>query len=99
MQTIQENNEKFTRLAAKAWDSFYNQCSEGYNLSDKSIASLMGVSRQTVVNWCSGKSAPCVGTIMRIKMVSNTLEKAHSDEKLPATSRNKQDMLVQEILK
>ena len=99
MQTIQENNERFTRMAAKAWEQFYESCSEGSNLNDKSIAALMGVSRQTVVNWTSGKSSPCVGTIMRIKMVSNTLEKAHSDEKLPATSRNKQDTLVQEILK
>ena len=99
MQTIEENKEKFNRLATKAWDKFYEQCSEHDLLNDKSIASLMGVSRQTIKNWCTGKSQPCVGTIMRIKMVTSALDKARDDGILPAQSKNKQDALVQEILK
>ncbi len=98
MLSIKENNEKFAAQAVKAWEDFHTSCSEDSNLSDTSIAALMGVSRQTILNWSSGKSAPCVGTIMRIKMVASALEKAHSDGTLPAPSRNKQGQLVKEIL-
>lgn len=99
MQTIDENREQVNAMANKAWHKFYEQCSEHDNLNDKSIAALMGVSRQTVKNWCTEKSQPCVGTVMRIKMVINALDKARDKGMLPAQSKNKQDALVQEILK
>lgn len=99
MLTIEENREKVNSMATKAWDKFYEQCSEHDNLNDKSIAALMGVSRQTVKNWCTGKSQPCVGTVMRIKMVITALDTARDKGMLPAQSKNKQDALVQEILK
>jgi len=99
MQSIKENNEQVQQLASKAWDKFYEQAAGADNLNDKSIAALMGVSRQTVKNWTTRHSQPCMGTVMRIKMVAHALDKARNDGLLPATTRSKQDELVKEILK
>jgi len=98
MNTIQENNAMVDKLAAKKWREFYDRC-EVANLNDKSISALLGISRQSVRNYENGKTSPCVGTIMRINMVSKLLEKAVEQNVLPAPSRNKQDALVREILK
>ena len=98
MLTIQENNEKVNRLAGKEWEKFYEHCQNDANLNDKSIAALMGVSRQTVVNWQSGKSLPCIGTALRIRLVRSAIEEALENGTLPAKSRHKQDALVEQLL-
>lgn len=99
MNTIQENNAQVNKLADKKWKEFYSVCAERHNLSDRSIAALLGISRQSVRNYEEGKTSPCVGTIMRINMVTHALNRAAENDLLPAPTRRKQDALVQEILK
>lgn len=97
METIQENNEKLEALSRKALGQFRSKC-DGWNLTQTSIAKLLGVSRQTLLNWEKGKSTPCMGTALRIKMVLPLLEKAAENEKLPAPSVRNQSELVKEII-
>lgn len=99
MKTIKENNEEVNLIADKKWKEFYSECSESHNLSDRSIAALLGISRQSVRNYEEAKTSPCVGTIMRINMVTHALNRAAEKNLLPAPTRRKQDALVQEILK
>lgn len=97
METIQENNEKLEALTRKALGEFRTKC-EDWNLTQTSVAKLLGVSRQTLLNWEKGKSKPCMGTALRIKMVLPLLEKAAENEKLPAPSVRNQSELVKEII-
>lgn len=98
MNTIQQNNAMLDTMQERAWGKFYAKCQE-WNLSDTSVAALLGVSRQTIINYKDvEKRPPCLGAMMRIKMVIPLLEKAESNALLPAESRNKQSDLVEQIL-
>lgn len=99
MNTIEENNAVLDAKQARVWEEFYARCSEEWLLSDATIARLLGVSRQTIVNYKDPtKRAPCLGAVMRIKLVLPLLIKAADDGYLPAPSRRNQSGLVERIL-
>lgn len=99
MKTIQENNATLNAQQERVWQDFYSKCADEWQLSDSSIARLLGVSRQTIVNYKTpGKRAPCLGAVMRIKMVLPLLVKAAGNGILPAPSKWRQVGLVEKIL-
>ena len=82
--------------AQMALQLFTKMCVD-LNLNETSIAALLGVSRQTMLNYKQGR-VPCRGVTTRIRMVAPLVKQAEAQNILPAPSARKQGELVKAIL-
>jgi len=96
MLDIKTLEEQQNERATTALLLFHKMCAD-LNLNDTTIAQLLGVSRQTMLNYRSG-TIPCRGVTARIRMVAPAIKTAKQQGLLPAPSSRKQGELVKAIL-
>jgi DNA-binding XRE family transcriptional regulator len=96
METVESLEQQMRERSLQAITLFTTLCSD-YGLNETSQAQLLGVSRQTMVNYKKG-TVPCRGVTSRIKIVVPLLKAAHDSNLLPAAQSRKQGELVKAIL-
>lgn len=96
VESVEQLEERTNDNARRAVEMFAEKC-ESLDLNKTSIAALLGLSRQTLMNYRDGK-VPCRGAIVRLKLVYPLITKAEQSGMLPAPSRKAQGALVEAIL-
>lgn len=96
VDSVEILEERTNENARKAVEMFAEKC-ESVGLNKTSVAALLGVSRQTLMNYRDGK-VPCRGAIVRLKLVYPLITQAEDAELLPVASRKAQGALVETIL-
>ena len=97
IESIQELEEMHRKKMVQAVQGYSTFC-KAQNLNETSAAQLLGVSRQTWVNYKNEKSTPTAGVAMRMRLVLQLLLKAKGEGLLPVDGRQKQGNVVKQIL-
>lgn len=97
IESIQELEDMHRKKMVEAVRGFSTFC-KAQNLNETSASQLLGVSRQTWVNYKNEKSTPTSGVAMRMRLVLQLLLKAKEAGLLPVDGRQKQGNVVKQIL-
>jgi DNA-binding XRE family transcriptional regulator len=97
VETIEKYDQEQRQLAQEAMRKYAEYCKK-LNLNETSAAALLGVSRQSWVNYRAEKTVPSAGVLPRMRIVLELLTEAKSNGLLPADGRRNQGGLVNKIL-
>ena len=97
MKTVNELEAEQVAIAQRAMQSYAKLC-ESMNLNQKSQSSLLGIARQTWINYKTGERAPCRGAVARLKLIVPRIKQAEQDGLLPTDERRSQSGIVEKIL-
>lgn len=97
IESLQELEEQHRAKMAQAVKGYVSFC-KANNLNESSAAQLLGVSRQTWINYKNEHSTPTPSVAARMRLVLELLLKAKSEGLIPVDGRQKQDGVVKQIL-
>jgi DNA-binding XRE family transcriptional regulator len=97
VETIEKYDEDQRAIAQEAMRKYAEFCKK-LNLNETSAAALLGVSRQSWVNYRGEKTVPSAGVLLRMRIVLGLLSEAKGNGLLPADGRRNQGGLVNTIL-
>ncbi len=97
VKSVKEYDDEYKQKIFVALEKYSEFCKE-QNLSETSMHSLLGISRQSWNNYKTEKTLPSAGVISRMRIVLEILVGAKAEGVLPAPSKRNQGALVNTLL-
>lgn len=97
VKNIKEYDEEHREKVFLAVDKYAKFCKD-LNLNETSMYSLLGISRQSWINYKSRKTQPSAGVMTRMRIVLEILTDAHKQGIVPTASSRNQGTLVDLLL-